>query len=182
MCDIVRKLDDTIERVIEDKLSEVKEELLEKESRKSNIIIYGVPEANNSDRETRLAHEKNKIKEITDEIAVTDINVVDSFRLGRYDPSKKGPRPLKIKLESHHQQLNVLKAARLLSSSKIENMKKIYIKKDLTQKERQDYQKLREALKAREAKGETDLIIINGQIVKKRKLPPRLEAAAAMLH
>ena len=82
------------------------------------------------------------------------------------EPGSK-PRSLLVNLSGTRDE--VLKKSHLVRQ--YEGWENIYIDPDRTPNERQFYVALREELKVRRSRGETDLIIRNGQIVHRRETP-----------
>ena len=102
--------------------------------------------------------------------AVYDMNVpiAKVFRLGKKSANNEQPRhrPLLVALENESDKATLFsRSNQLRQHDKYEN---IYIAPDKTKFERVKHKRLVDELKQRWAKGETDLVIPNGSIIKKR--------------
>ena len=69
------------------------------------------------------------------------------MRLGPKKQDQKWPRPLRLTVESEDIKWNILKESKNLKDSGEEALKAVFIKKDMTQLERQREAELRQALK-----------------------------------
>jgi hypothetical protein len=115
-------------------------ELNEREKRKKNVIIYGVPESSKEVLTEKRAEDEQIIKGVLDSIGKSEIKPVYSRRLRSKDASKPGP--ILVELSDASLRNPVLLAARNLRSN--ENYKTVYISPDLTEAERQLDYKLRQ--------------------------------------
>jgi len=112
-------------------------ELNERERRRKNVIIYGVPESTKVVLTDKKAEDEQKIKEIFSFIEKSDVKPVYSRRLRSKDEAKPGP--ILVELGDVSLRNPVLLAAKKLRTS--DDHKSIYISPDLTEAERQlDYQ------------------------------------------
>jgi len=73
---------------------------------------------------------------------------------------------VKLVFTSEIDKQNVLKASKNLAVKEEGVWKRVFIHQDLTMKEREVRKRLVQELKSRQAAGETDLMILNGNIVK----------------
>ena len=93
------------------------------------------------------------------------------FRLGKYSAEATSARPIKLILESEDKKLQVVKkyafAKRAGSGEQKETLKSIALVPDRTQKEREEYKKLKGELDERTKNGEENLVIINWKIREK---------------
>lgn len=112
-------------------------ELNEREKRKKNVIIYGVPESTKEILSEKKAEDEQQIKNVFEFIGKSEVKPVYSRRLRSKDMSKPGP--ILVELAESSLRNPILLAAKKLRSS--DNHKSIYISPDLTEAERQlDYQ------------------------------------------
>ena len=112
-------------------------ELNEREKRKKNVIIYGVPESSKEVLAEKRAEDEQNIKGILDSIGKSEIKPVYSRRLRSKNASKPGP--ILVELADASLRNPVLLAAKNLRSN--DNYKTVYVSPDLTEAERQlDYQ------------------------------------------
>lgn len=167
---VVGQLDEKIDKKVEEKLAkslkEKKEERKEQESRENNIIIYNLPEAD----ETALTSDTSQVNDLFSAIGsdLTGQKLEDSItglsRLGKGSEGKL--RPIKICFKDTSHKYTILRRARYLKG--LSRFDKVGIAEDKTLQQRETERKLREELKRRKAKGE-NVIIFKGAIVEKRK-------------
>jgi hypothetical protein len=115
-------------------------ELQEREKRKKNVIIYGIPESTSATLTDKKADDELKIKEILRVIDKPDISPVYSRRLKSKDSNKPGP--VLVELSDTSLRNPVLLAAKKLRE--VDEYKSVYISPDLTEAERQLDYKLRQ--------------------------------------
>ena len=143
-----------------DTISRIVDEYQDKEMRKSNVIIYNIPESKAVDS---AGWKKDDIAVINAIVESTALDIVDVAWLGA-KASDKG-RPLKVHLNSLNQQRFLLVNAKKLCNS--DQFSLIYINPDLSYKEWQVLKELRKELARRKTAGEKDIFIRRGQIVKR---------------
>jgi hypothetical protein len=115
-------------------------ELNEREKRKKNVIIYGVPESTQQVLTEKRAEDEQKISDILKFIEKSDVKPVYTRRLKSKDSSKPGP--ILVEFADASLRNPVLLAAKKLRTS--EDHKLVYISPDLTEAERQLDYKLRQ--------------------------------------
>ena len=81
----------------------------------------------------------------------------------------KEPRPILLKVKDAQTQKIVLSKAKNLKHADTEISRNIYIVSDKTPRERERYRELQKELKERKDKGETDLMIRDMKVVKRRE-------------
>ena len=97
----------TMDRVIDLKLDDIKDEEKERERRQKNVILYNVPE--------KVVGKTDKIiveEIIKNDMGVRDVKIEEVIRLG----VGKEPRPILLKLNDTQTQIMVLSKALSLSS------------------------------------------------------------------
>ena len=139
------------------------DEKMEKFKRRSNIILYGVPECTDREQDERIKSDIQKIENLFRELEVAKMKI-NPVRLGRNVNAGK-PRPIKIELENETEKVNILKKAGKIKTINIEELKHIIISSDMTLKQRELDKILREELKDRRLKGERNIKIKNGKII-----------------
>ncbi len=185
------KKSELIEKKIEEKICEKKievnkpttsvqdavEEVKEQERRKCNVVLFNVPESDSVDTETRRQHDVEVVQELmkegimkTAEIKTDTRGMKMVTRLGKKENNKV--RPLKITFTSEEGQKMILWNAKNLSESKNEMHKKVVIKPDLTQFQREAERKLVQEKKRRNQEAEkkkevADWVIYRGRLVKR---------------
>ena len=170
-------LDENIKAQKEDK-----DEQARIESKRNNLIAYGLPETE-ATKEKQKFSDFNTIKELYQErVDIKDTDIIDLQRIGK--SKENSPRPLRIIFKENELRNEVLKNNKYLKLEG-ENFKEctckfpgqhihIYITDDKTKKQQEADKILRDELKQKRQNGEIDLIIRNGKIVsKKRSTGPR---------
>ena len=139
------------------------DELELRESKRNNVVIFGVPESMNSDIDRSREHDNNQLNDLLSTLNLDhQVEMTRSFRLG-----KKGTRarPIKVILNSPTSKSLLFKSApRLSKLSDNHQFKRVYIKNDLTLRQREQDSFLRLELKRRRDNGE-DACIRKGKIV-----------------
>lgn len=130
------------------------QEITERESRKRNLVIYGIPENNNSNQ----AEEKEKVKELICYLSPDiDTNNIDPRRLGKPIATNNRPRPIKITFNNENPvHTCISKASKLKNSTAYTN---ITISYDRTPKQVEYYKKIKSELQERVSSGEIGLKI-----------------------
>ena len=126
-------------------------ELEDKERRKNNLIFYNIPEPSTPSWKADSDFVVNLCKATYD----FEIQVVKAFRLGKKTMNKS--RPLLIRLNNDEFKSKILTKSYLLRSKT--PYEDIYISTGKTKAEQAKHKLLVEELKARRAKGETNIII-----------------------
>nr|CAI5856162.1 unnamed protein product [Callosobruchus analis] len=136
---------------------EVLNEIEERNSRKQNIICYGVAENGNVSRQQQEAQDRSEITKVLQFLS-PDINTnVKPIRLGKFDRTNPRPRPIKITLIDQNQVQKCLRNATKLNSSEV--FSHIRISVDRTPKQIEFYKKIKTELNRRLANGEANLRI-----------------------
>lgn len=117
--------------------NEIMEEYKEKEKRKLHIVFQNLPECENDKEEIQRI-----IREIGISAAMNDTERVGVKREGQH-------RTLRMRCDSFEKKKDILGAARKLRDSDSETLKNVYIRPDLTKKEREEAYLRREELRAR---------------------------------
>lgn len=162
-------LDEKIEKVVERKLAEALDERTEKEKRKCNVILVGLKESEEDTQTKRDKDDMTRIKEMMKKIDETlnDETVSDTVRLGKKTQDR--PRLLKFKVRDETVKDKILKNYYTLNKNKPKPEDRVYFNPDYTPLQREQHRQLRAELQDRVTKGETDLVIRSGKIVKRTK-------------
>ena len=158
--------EESIEAMIEEKVSHYLQEQSERSSRQCNLIIHNVPESPSMESNTRKAYDENQAKDILEHLDVEVAEVTQPTRLGKKTENASRPRLLRVTVSNERVKKQALMKAKILRKSEDQTLSKIYITPDLTFQEREKNRKLRAELAARKQKGETELVIRNGRIIK----------------
>lgn len=154
-------------------ISGVFDDFMDKEKRKCNVVAHNLPEQPGNTFAERCEADSALFTCMIREEFSVNVRVVKSFRPGKIMPGK--PRLLILTLEHERVKHDILKMAPRLRGSTKWGM--VYLNPDLTWKERQVNNQLRAELHSRRAAGETDLVILRGKLVsRKRSSDPPGEA------
>ena len=144
------------------------DEYLDRKRRKSNLIIYGLPEPTGSTPTERRSYDDANFSSIVNtEFQIDTIEISKSFRLAKRVEGKN--RPLLITLMDNNIRNRILRNAKDLQKSS--TYSKVFISPDLSPKERASNKILRQELRRRKEAGEANLIIRHGKIVTKPAVP-----------
>lgn len=129
---------------------EIVQEIQERQNRASNIIIYNINESGTKNKQEQVREDTDTITNILDNIS-KDVTVKKTFRLGKFSVDKN--RPIKVILSNPEQAMIILKNKNKLA------IPGIYIYNDQTKMQRNYYLSIKEKLKERTERGETDIRI-----------------------
>lgn len=150
-----RKLDETTKpqtlkasepAAISDIVSEVLLEQKEREDKKRNIVISGLPESKKETDAERRADDLERIEDVVSNVMVLpDVRVNTPVRLGRFNPDRERPRMLRVTVDSVETKQDVIEKARTrVKNSRLEICQGLYFQSDLTFKQRQEAYKMRQ--------------------------------------
>nr|CAI5833081.1 unnamed protein product [Callosobruchus analis] len=133
---------------------EIVQEVNDRQSRKNNLIIYGIVESTDQSDTRRKVYDADQVKNI---IGVLDDEVntdnIKPIRLGSNNTG--GPRPIKITLRDSNDVRSCIKAAAKLKRHS--TLSRINISFDRTPRQVLNYKKLKQEVADRSANGENDL-------------------------
>lgn len=158
-----------------EEISGVFDNFLDKEKRKSNLVVHNLEESSGANNAGTLEQDVKKFVDVVKKGLWMNVKVSKAFRVGKGSPTK--PRLLIVSMENVETKVEILKRARDLRH--IPELSNIYITPDLTWKEREDGKKLREELARRRDSGESNLIIRRGKIV---QLTTPQDATSSLSH
>ena len=134
-------------------VDEVVQELAEREKRKNNIILYGLPELKSKNSKQKNDHDKKKTLELLNTCKPEGIRMRDELdeeeevrRLGPADPESTRPRPVLVKLRSDEEKKQLFMNLRNLKEAN-GDLKKLSVTHDLTKAQREEDKKLIERAK-----------------------------------
>lgn len=139
------------------------QEVLERERRRCNVVIFGVAESGSSSRAEREAADVSTVQGVFRSIDATVSANFKTVRLGKFDPTKPiSKRPIKISLPSPDSVLNILKKSNSLRNSL--EYPGIAISSDRTPFQQKLFNAVKAELMERKSKGEENIRIkhING--------------------
>ena len=171
MKDEMNAIKTTISSIVRNEIDEGLHERNDIESRKMNLIVFGVPELNLDDGSDWTTDKKVEADiKFTQQTLTRELGTAMSPREGIVDArriglkSEKGPRPLKIVFNNLQTKRHVLTNAKKLRESTDKIAKGMYINPDLTKRQREKENVLRnEMWKQREAG--KNVVIRKGKIV-----------------
>ena len=143
--------------------TDVLNELQDREHRKNNIVVFGMPEQLTTNAPGANCDKEDALN-IFSKIGIEDVKVERCFRLGN-KTSRQKPRPMKIILSSQMNRDLILRAAPKLGKlSDTNQFRKVFLKPDLTPQQQEEERNLRQELKCRRDNGE-NVMIKNGKII-----------------
>ena len=170
-----RATDIKIEAVIKSQ-QEAKDETKRREDTKNSLIVYGIPEKEDS-KSNQMKSDFGTIKQLYEaRVPISSNDLLQVSRIGQIKTDQI--RPIKITFANMEKRLEVLRNNKSLIlygeehkcelefCTDDEDHKHIYITTDKTKQQREEEKVLRQELKRRKVT-EQDLIIRNGKIVKK---------------
>ena len=152
-------VEDNLHNWVRDEVYEVKE----RESKANNLVITNLEETQ-GDEEEDTAQVLSKF--LDEALDIKDAEIKEARRIPNPPDKEDQPRLIVTTLANKDMKHTILKKARDLKDKDNEQLNNIYISPDLTRKQRQEGYALRQELRERRAKGETDLVIRRGKVVK----------------
>lgn len=137
---------------------DVIEEMRDRERRRQNIVVYNFSEG--TDRKADI----EAFKALSNAIFKLDLAVAKAVRLGPKIDNKI--RPLLLVLEDFNDKNYLISHSHFLKRH--DDYKQVFIVPDRSKIERLKHKEAVDELKKRRAKGETDLVIRNGVVVRRR--------------
>lgn len=123
-------------------------EFEDRNSRASNLIIYGLPESLNNDVNDRKQDDETRCKELLGSVVDNNLfSFASCHRLGKVNAG--GVRPIKLCFESRDVVNRILRMYRPLNN--------VYMNRDLTARQRDINYRIRQEYQRRVKDGETDI-------------------------
>ena len=117
---------------------EMRDEMKERESKKENIVVYGLKESDETDGLKRKDEDVSMVIRMATEIGVDfKGEVKSSFRAGKKEGER--PRPLIVTIEDEETRENILTNARRMSGK--DEWKRVFVSHDLTWRQREEARK-----------------------------------------
>ncbi|MES9880232.1 MAG: hypothetical protein ABW185_05050 [Sedimenticola sp.] len=147
--------EEVLDRKIEEKIRMMLSEEREIASRKMNLLVFNIKEAESDNKLEQSTHDMLKLNDLINELGTkTDISeVVRLGREGRY------PRPLRFRVLNFKDKSELLSNAKSLKSKA--GYERVFLSPDRTPREREEYKKLVTEMKARRDRGENVRIFGN---------------------
>ena len=142
----LKKVETGLEKAKEEVKEEVRLDMIEKEERRNNMVIYGLDERDKDVAKERAKDDEEKVKKIWEalDIDMEEEEVEVKFRAGKKRDDGK-PRPLIIRFKEEEKKERALNEARKLARK--EGWKKVFLSPDLTPKQREEDRKKEEERK-----------------------------------
>lgn len=158
---------------ISDIVGEVLFEQQDRESRKLNVVCFGLNESVGDSPETRKADDKDRIEEVVHNVmSLQDVQTSELIRLGRYEEGRSRPRPIKFTVESVAIKQKIIEKSRtLVKDSRLEICRNLFFQSDLTKKQREEEYKRRVERRSRNDQRLRDLNSLRDS--QSRTLPQR---------
>ena len=144
-----------------EQISGIVDSVLDKEKRRTNVVVHNFPEAIAESHAERMAMDNSSFIQLVKDEFRLKVSVVKSFRVGRVMAGKQ--RLLIVTLDSEESKWEVIRQVPQLRHS--DQWPRVYLSPGLTRSEREEGRKLREELKRRRDNGEHHLVIKNRKIV-----------------
>lgn len=137
-------------------LEEIIREVSDRETRKKNLIVYGVKENHRLPKSDQMKSDKSEVANIL-KFLNPDINVnIEPVRLGKFDATKPTSRPLRISFQDEQYVFNYIRNASKLKNGPYSTVKIAF---DRTPRQLETYRKTKAELDARITRGEVGLKI-----------------------
>ena len=157
------ELPKTDKDLIRQVIREEKEEEVEIEQRKFNIIVHKLPESKQGTVEDRKKDDSETVQSLISEALHVDVEVENAFRLGHFNREDQRTRPVRFSVHDMDGKRKVLNASKNLKN--VEGYSNIYFTPYLTRSQREIAFKLREERRRRIGAGEKNLVIRRGKII-----------------
>ena len=145
--------------------SEILQEVEERQQRRNNVMIFGLPEKSHGSLIERKNHDNGAIHDLFDTMGIADASVEETRRIGRITDNKI--RALKVTLKDQNTKQKILRSAKELRKSS--RFRHVFLANDATKWQQKELSNLRSELKNRRDQGE-EVVIYNGQVRSKESL------------
>jgi hypothetical protein len=165
----VTETEEKYDGIIQEKFKETVREEKDRDSRKTNVVVFGLDESTSDIASDRKEHDREEIETIAHELQC-NLKISNVIRMGKRIPQPttgvgSKPRALTVVLENEQSKKELLDKAKNLRDTQY---KKIFITQDLTPKERALRKEIVAERDRRVAKGE-DVVIFRGKVVTRRE-------------
>lgn len=170
----------SIESIIVNKSKEVnielKKDILEMERRRVNAVVFKVKESNSPLAEVRKEYDFKVVEDILHNKLNLPASVKPKqiFRLGSFNKEGENvrPRPMKVVFQQEQEKQQMIDAFSQASKENRAEVADFVVAADKTKWEQAEYKRLKQELIRRKESGETDIIIRDLEIVRKRVRHP----------
>ena len=142
----LKKVETGLEKAKEEVKEEVRLDMVEKEERRNNMVIYGLEESEKEEAKERAKDDQKTVKKLLEalEMEVEEDGMEVKFRAGKKREDGK-PRPLIVRFKEEEKKDQLLIDARKLGRK--EGWKKVFLAPDLTPRQREEDRKKEEERK-----------------------------------
>ena len=105
-----------VQGAVEGVLQQDKEEEMEIERRKQNVIIHGVSESQVDSPDQRIEEDLTVLAAMFHEVGTADVKIESVVRLGKRNADSAHPRPMKVVLNSVEGKIKLLRNAKKLEN------------------------------------------------------------------
>ena len=140
-----------MEKAMEEVKKDVKTELVAREERGCNVVVYGLDETNEEDVAQWKTKEQKKVDDVIAKLGVNvkgDVSV--KFRAGKRRGDGDKPRPVIVRVDDDETRMSIFKNAPRLS--RMDETKRVFFAPDLTWQQREEERKNELTLKEEAAK------------------------------
>ena len=143
-------------------------EEMEIQTRQTSLIIHGIPESSYDNPNNRKDEDMLVVVSMLHELDADGVKVEQLIILGKKPtPQEAKPRPLKVIVDTVDNKFKIIKNAKNLRKHEEGDWVNVYVRQDLTSKQREARSKLVMEMKERTTKGEKNLTIYNGKVVER---------------
>lgn len=136
---------------------EIIQEVAERTKRQNNIVVYNVPEINNSTKGNQLVADQTMVTNMLSVLGVQEAPV-SVLRLGKFDSTNtERKRPIKVILSSNLNIPTIFRSSKKLKT--IDGYKHLSISSDKTPFQTKLYKKTKDELYQRQQKGESNIAL-----------------------
>ena len=160
------KVDKQIKVHVEETLQEMKE----KEEKKMNMILHGIPEGTEEEEAKNKETDVNKTKAVLTYVNPEVKLTIDPSKVQRIGKKGTKPRPVKVVLDSVETKMQFIRNSKKLKDH--DTFSKVGLSFDKTKREQEEYRRLKEKLdeKNRNEGSGADYQIFRGNIVLKTEV------------
>ena len=158
------RLKEHIQEVVKKEIKTAMEEKDEHDKRMLNLVIINIPESGKDSLDEKKEHDVKRVMEV---LQSTGLNagelkeVTNIFRLGK---EHGRPRPVRVSVQKLETKNQILQNARQINTNK-DPPERVYVNKDLTQKEREEENILRDELREKRKSNNGRWVIRNKKVV-----------------
>ena len=161
---VVALKSESLSSAVNDQVFSIVNEISDRDSRKCNLMIHNLPEPELSSAQERVSADTKTVEALLkDKLSISDPKICKVLRLGKHKSDRS--RSVLIVFDDEKTKWTCLKHAPRLRNDPA--FQRVYLSPDLTVQERKERRKLLTELKNRKEKGEKDIIIRHGRVVKR---------------